>query len=208
MENIKTIQGWHESGVNSWTEYCKPGDLVDGTVFDYFLDILPPASLGHGYLQVGEPYSEAFDPDTGRYRSTYATFAGCGDGTYRYLGNCFLNGFHDPYVLSGVTDIQDFLKKTEVRIFRRVKRPRILCRDGFSMSVQTGDRCYSAVSPDGYSKVEVGSLSKEEEQLKGFVECEDDSLDVRVFPYVPVAVVDDVIKKHGGFRPLGLPYFC
>ena len=41
-EELKTIEGWHKSGCNSWDEYCKPGDMVDQGVADYFLDILPP----------------------------------------------------------------------------------------------------------------------------------------------------------------------
>ena len=28
-EELKTIEGWHKSGCNSWDEYCKPGDMVD-----------------------------------------------------------------------------------------------------------------------------------------------------------------------------------
>lgn len=38
-EELKTIEGWHKSGCNSWDEYCKPGDMVDQGVADYFLDI-------------------------------------------------------------------------------------------------------------------------------------------------------------------------
>ena len=36
-EELKTIEGWHKSGCNSWDEYCKPGDMVDQGVADYFL---------------------------------------------------------------------------------------------------------------------------------------------------------------------------
>lgn len=34
-EELKTIEGWHKSGCNSWDEYCKPGDMVDQGVADY-----------------------------------------------------------------------------------------------------------------------------------------------------------------------------
>ena len=37
-EELKTIEGWHKSECNSWDEYCKPGDMVDQGVADYFLD--------------------------------------------------------------------------------------------------------------------------------------------------------------------------
>lgn len=38
---LKTIDGWNKSGCGDWDTYCKPGELVDEGVADYFLDILP-----------------------------------------------------------------------------------------------------------------------------------------------------------------------
>lgn len=49
-EELKTIEGWHKSGCNSWDEYCKPGDMVDQGVADYFLDILPPRTMTSDYF--------------------------------------------------------------------------------------------------------------------------------------------------------------
>ena len=86
---IKTIDGWEKSDKNSWDDYAKPGDLVDESVYYYFLDILPPRSMGHGYLQVGEPFSHRINPKTGKYEATYSTFTGAGNRLYRYCGNCF-----------------------------------------------------------------------------------------------------------------------
>lgn len=86
---IKTIDGWGKSDKSSWDDYAKPGDLVDESVYYYFLDILPPRSMGHGYLQVGEPFSHRFNPKTGKHEATYATFTSVGNGIYRYCGNCF-----------------------------------------------------------------------------------------------------------------------
>ena len=63
-EELKTIEGWHKSGCNSWDEYCKPGDMVDQGVADYFLDILPPRTMTRDYFQVGEPHSHAINPKT------------------------------------------------------------------------------------------------------------------------------------------------
>lgn len=51
---LKTIDGWHKSGCGDWDTYCKPGELVDEGVADYFLDILPPRTMKKGYFQVGE----------------------------------------------------------------------------------------------------------------------------------------------------------
>lgn len=87
---IKSIDGWELSPQCSWDDYAKPGDLVDESVYDYFLNILPPRSMGYGYLQVGEPYSHRFNPRTDRFEATYATFVGAEKGKYRYCGNCFV----------------------------------------------------------------------------------------------------------------------
>lgn len=62
-EELKTIEGWHKSECNSWDEYCKPGDMVDQGVADYFLDILPPRTMARDYFQVGEPHSHAIKPE-------------------------------------------------------------------------------------------------------------------------------------------------
>lgn len=73
-EELKTIEGWHKSECNSWDEYCKPGDMVDQGVADYFLDILPPRTMTRDYFQVGEPHSHAINPKTMKNCGTYATF--------------------------------------------------------------------------------------------------------------------------------------
>lgn len=71
---LKTIDGWCKSDCGSWDEYCKPGEVVDEGVADYFLNILPPRTMKMGYFQVGEPHSTAVNPKTKRYPETYATF--------------------------------------------------------------------------------------------------------------------------------------
>ena len=88
-EELKTIEGWHKSGCNSWDEYCKPGDMVDQGVADYFLDILPPRTMRRGYFQVGEPHNYARNPKTGKQSDTYATFVRYGKGIWQYRGNCW-----------------------------------------------------------------------------------------------------------------------
>ncbi len=90
---LKSIKGWEESEADSWGEYCKPGELVGEDVFDYFLNVLPPESLKKGYLQVGEPHGLGLNPGTGKYQSTYLTFAATKEkGVYRYCGACFPGG--------------------------------------------------------------------------------------------------------------------
>jgi len=94
MIEIKTIKGWEDSD-SDWGEYCKPGDLVEEAVYDYFLNILPPRSFTAGYLQVGEPYSHRDNPKTGIWQATYMTFVSVDNGLYRYCGNCFVGEMED-----------------------------------------------------------------------------------------------------------------
>lgn len=98
----KTLREWEKHG-GSWGDYCKPGELVEETVYWYFLDIMPPKSMRSGYLQVGEPYDGRLNPKTGKYASTYMTFTKVKDGLWRYCGNCFAGevtetGFPVPVV--------------------------------------------------------------------------------------------------------------
>ena len=96
--------------------------------------------------------------------------------------------------------IKEFLEKTACyeeigeNMYIQPPRPRINCKDGFSMSVQAGQFSYSIPRKDlrdgNYTHVEVGFPSKEEELLKPYSDA--------VYGYVPVEVVDKIIEKHGG----------
>ena len=87
--------------------------------------------------------------------------------------------------------------------------PHIVCEDGFSMSVQVGYSLYSTPKKVAkrYSAVEIGYPSEPEELIKERAEWipfseqdgEPDYTDT-VYPYVPVGVVDKVLKKHGGIN--------
>ena len=85
--------------------------------------------------------------------------------------------------------------------------PHIVCEDGFSMSLQVGYSLYSTPKKIAkrYSAVEIGFPSEPEELIKEWAEFtpfgeEDEEPDYTdtVYPYVPVKVVDKVLKKHGG----------
>jgi len=97
---VKTLEGWEkftdETGKSSWDDYVKPGDFVDEKTADYFLDILPPASMSRGYFQVGEPYSHVYDEETGRYKATFSTFLRVDDGVWKWCGNCFKGKTEEP----------------------------------------------------------------------------------------------------------------
>ena len=80
--------------------------------------------------------------------------------------------------------------------------PHIVCTDGFTMSVQVGYSLYSEPKKVAkrYSKVEIGYPSEREPLLEEYVESIYEIPDYTdsVYPYVPVKVVDKVLKKHGG----------
>ena len=85
------------------------------------------------------------------------------------------------------------------------KLPHIVCSDGFEMSVQVGYHLYSEPKKVAkrYSKVEIGYPSEREPLLEEYVELslfDENFVDYTdtVYPYVPVKIVDKVLKKHGG----------
>ena len=83
-------------------------------------------------------------------------------------------------------------------MFSRNKR--VVCADGFSMSVQAHDGAYCDPRIDGaekYSLVEVGFPSEAEPLILGFAEDPDRPTET-VYGYVPVQTVALVLAKHGG----------
>ena len=96
--------------------------------------------------------------------------------------------------------------------------PHIVCVDGFEMSVQVGYSLYSTPKKVAkkYSAVEIGFPSEHEPLIEEFAETfhQEDVTDYTdtVYPYVPVKIVNKVLKKHGGIdltetlrRSEGLP---
>jgi hypothetical protein len=100
--------------------------------------------------------------------------------------------------------INQFLKK-----YRKVKKivpdltssytPHVICKDGFTMSVQAGQSLYSTPRDDAkrYKEVEVGYPSEEELMIKKYAEDNENLCDT-VYGFVPTKIVDIIIKKHGG----------
>ena len=83
--------------------------------------------------------------------------------------------------------------------------PKIICSDGFTMSVQVGSSLYSTPKKVAkrYSAVEIGFPSEDEPLIEKYAESYyDPDVDFKytetVYPYVPVRIVDKVLKKHGG----------
>lgn len=71
---------------------AKIGDYVEQAIVDDAMNCLPPVCMSSACSQIGEPYSHREDPDTGKWRATYATFkrvtSGM-DGIWEYCGHCF-----------------------------------------------------------------------------------------------------------------------
>lgn len=77
---------------------------------------------------------------------------------------------------------------------------RLICKDGFEMSVQASNVHYCSPridNADYYSEVEVGYPTVSEEELLDY--AEDRTRPTKtVYGYVPVELVDKIISKHGG----------
>lgn len=77
---------------------------------------------------------------------------------------------------------------------------RVVCADGFKMSVQAS--AYNYCQPQmrdavRYETVEVGFPTAKEPMLMPYAETPENPTDT-VYAYVPVQVVTNVIIKHGG----------
>ena len=93
-----------------------------------------------------------------------------------------------------------------------VRHKRVVCLDGFSMSVQATETNYCTPRINGaerYTHVEVGFPSEEEELLMEWAEDREKPTDT-VYPWVPSQLVALVCAKHGGIIegnvPPGVPH--
>jgi len=81
------------------------------------------------------------------------------------------------------------------------RNKKVVCADGFSMSVQAHDGAYCTPRDDDaerYTEVEIGYPSEREELIMDWIEIPDGAPTDSVYPYTPVGVVTTVIVKHGG----------
>ena len=92
------------------------------------------------------------------------------------------------------------------------KNKKVICKDGFTMSVQAGEGQYCHPREAGaerYTEVEIGFPNEPEDLLLEFAEDGTRPTDT-VYPYVPASLVTLVIAKHGGMvsgeLPAGIPY--
>lgn len=79
-------------------------------------------------------------------------------------------------------------------------RPLIKCADGFEISVQASCTHYCSPKYNNagyYDSVELGFPSIEEPLITQYAKDENDPTNT-VYGYVPIELVDEVIRKHGG----------
>lgn len=80
------------------------------------------------------------------------------------------------------------------------RNKRVICADGFEMSVQAHDGAYCTPRIDNakkYTSVEIGFPNKKEPMIMQYCDEPGKPLDT-VYGYVPVQVVTNVLAKHGG----------
>jgi hypothetical protein len=80
-------------------------------------------------------------------------------------------------------------------------RPRAICADGFSVSIQGGIGIYSQprCNTESYTAVELGYPSAGDDLIQEYAEEPEKPIDT-VYPYVPIEVVDGLLEKHGGIN--------
>lgn len=101
-------------------------------------------------------------------------------------------------------NVSEFMEKTKViktvgsYSFQEV-RPRIVCQDGFSLSVQGSRTHYCKPREDdcSYFKVEIGYPSEKVDEFMQYAEDENDPTNT-VYGYVPIETVETIVAKHGG----------
>ena len=88
----------------------------------------------------------------------------------------------------------------------------VVCKDGFTMSVQAGETQYChprETGADKYTEVEIGFPNRPEDLLLEYAENGDRPTET-VYAYVPASLVTLVIAKNGGMvsgeLPPGIPY--
>lgn len=99
-------------------------------------------------------------------------------------------------------NLKEFILKTFEEKYGYCIRPRIVCNDGFSMSVQgsVGHYCNPRKTQDRwYKSLEIGFPSEEEPLINQYSETENDRTNT-VYLDVPCNIIQKVIDKHGGIN--------
>ncbi len=95
--------------------------------------------------------------------------------------------------------LKEFIKLTNRRDSLDKPRPRIVCNDGFSLSVQAGNRdlaCEPQRWVSIYKSLEIGFPSEADPILLPYVS----KYNSGIYDYVPWDVVEELLEKHGGIN--------
>lgn len=95
--------------------------------------------------------------------------------------------------------LSDFVKKTNQRDNLYRPRPRVVCNDGFSLSIQAGNSelaCEPRRFAASYKSFEVGFPSEVDPLLLPY----DSKRNYGIYEYVPFGVLEELIEKHGGIN--------
>lgn len=79
-------------------------------------------------------------------------------------------------------------------------RPRAYCADGFSVSIQASNAAYCTPrrwDADKWEDVELGFPSTKDEPMMPYCENDGNPLGT-IYPFMPMFIVEEVVKKHGG----------
>ncbi len=119
---------------------------------------------------------------------------------------CFeAHAFMKGLIASAIADgqpIASCMKNYKLKMGNPDKYKKIICHDGFSMSVQASSIHYCYPKKDYaqiYSEVEVGFPSEEEPLLTPYQDGEG-SPTASVYAYVPSKLVFQIIDNHGGIK--------
>ena len=94
----------------------------------------------------------------------------------------------------------EYLQKTYMNERTFWVRPRVICADGFSISVQANEYTYCIpriTYPGEYMAVELGYPSDPDELIEEYAEDQNRLTDT-VYGCVPIEIVDELLEKHGG----------
>lgn len=75
---MKKYADWKKESIY---EFLQAGDVVDEEFVQYFINVMPPACMTSGVIQIGEPYSHI------NGKATYPTLKNSPEG-WRFAGNC------------------------------------------------------------------------------------------------------------------------
>ncbi len=79
-------------------------------------------------------------------------------------------------------------------------RPKIVCTDGFKMSVQGNEMTYSIprkVTTE-FKAMEIGFPSVKEDLIIEFIDNSEHDPTQSVYGHIPIDLIETIVEKHGG----------